>query len=106
MKTSEHHLLNIRSDEPPIVEIDHQIGAVYVYFKRGVKIAQSIVRSEWPHIVIDLDGKAEVVGIEGLGLSEFTITTILQKADVRAPARILAHTRYLQKKSGKLVGHR
>jgi uncharacterized protein YuzE len=80
----EHHTLFVQSGVPPIIELDPECGAIYVRF-RDRKVAKTFERSSAGMIVtIDLDKSGEVVGIEGVGVGEFTLSGLLKAANVRA----------------------
>jgi uncharacterized protein YuzE len=81
----ERHRFAVRTSTPPTIEVDTEAEAIYVRFKKG-KVAKTVPReSEEMHIAVDLDSKGEVIGIEAVGMSEFTLRTILEKALVDAP---------------------
>jgi len=92
----------IRSSTAPVVEIDNGAGAVYVRFRPSkTKIAKTILQSEWPHVTIDLDAAGEVIGVEALGMNEFTIRAILMKAKLEAPPTLLDRARYFPTKQAR-----
>ena len=93
----------VTSKVPPVVEFDPAADAVYVYLDRGKKISKTVLRSEWPHVAVDLDDKGTVIGIELLCPSEFTIHSIFQKAKLEAPVAFLNSARYQTSKSSELV---
>ena len=91
----------IRSSNAPVVEIDNGAGAVYVRFQNKAKVAKTVVQSHWPHIAIDLDGRGDVIGVEALGMNEFTITAILERAKIEAPAALTNRARYMPTKQAR-----
>src|SRR5580658_3847529 len=96
IKMKTRQLMLIESDMPPVVEIDHQSGAVYVRFTpRGTKAAKTIVRCEWPHVAVDLDGGGRVIGVEAIGIGEMTIGKVLQHAQIKAKSSIINSARYV-----------
>src|SRR5216117_2739025 len=81
--SSVKHMLFVRSSRPPIVEIDSESGGVYVRFSDKA-VAKTIERqSDGPIITVDVDRQGEVVGIEGLCFTEFSLSQILRQASVR-----------------------
>ena len=77
----EQHRLFVNSPRPPIIEIDPKCGAVYVRF-RDRKVAKTFERGSDDMIVtIDVDKSGEVVGIEGVGFDEFTLSGLLKVAN-------------------------
>lgn len=80
----ETHQLRVHSPRPPVIEFDPQCGGIYVRF-RSSKVAKTFERTSDTMIVtIDVDRSGEVVGIEGIGFSEFTLAGLLNAANVRA----------------------
>jgi uncharacterized protein YuzE len=79
----------------PIVEVDTMAQALYVYFQRGVKIARTVVQNQWPLVTVDLDKDGGVIGVEACGVDEFTLSPVLNKARVEAPARLVNSARYV-----------
>jgi hypothetical protein len=72
-------MLFVRSARPPIVEIDSESAGVYVRFS-DKSVAKTIERqSDGPVITVDVDRHGEVVGIEGLCFTEFSLSQILRK---------------------------
>lgn len=94
--------LKIKTAQVPVVEIDPQAGAVYIRFNRH-KVARTDVRQEWPHIAVDFSKSNEVIGIEAIGMDEFTITTILKKADIDFSKPLAQRARYVPVKSSKVL---
>jgi uncharacterized protein YuzE len=94
MKT-EKHIFFVKSQKPPIVEIDSQAASVYVRFKSG-KIAKTVAQPcETMHVAVDLDSDGDVIGVEAVGITEFTIQFILKQASVKAPAIAVSRARYV-----------
>lgn len=90
-------LMLIESTMPPVVEIDHQSGAVYVRFTpSGTKVAKTVVRSQWPHIAVDLDADGKVIGVEAIGIDEMTIGKVLQHAQIKAKDSVINSARYVK----------
>lgn len=84
MKTESQKFV-VKSARPPTVEFDAEAMAVYVRYKVG-KVARTIERaSSTMHLAIDLDAKGEVLGIEGIGMTELVIEHLLQAARVETP---------------------
>jgi len=87
----------VKSKTPPTVEIDTEAGAAYVRFKRAetrVVRTQQIPR---PGVVVtlDFDREDEVIGVELLGVKEFSIVKLLNVAQVSAPNANLGQARYV-----------
>jgi uncharacterized protein YuzE len=92
--SSAKHILFVRSTRAPIVEIDAESGGVYVRFSDKA-VAKTIERqSDGPVITVDVDRQGEVVGIEGLCFTEFSLSQILRQANVRADHVDLSKARF------------
>ncbi len=91
-------LINISTKRPPVVELDSSAHAAYVRFSKK-RVAATKIVSEDKHIVtIDLDTKGEVVGVELVGVEEFSITGLLKLAGIAIPKSLLAETSYVPAK--------
>ena len=88
-----------RLSTAPQVEIDRECAGVYVRLKRGGKAARTVVQNEWPHVAVDLDARGEVLGVEALGVKEFTIAPLLRMAGVAVAPAALGRARYLAARS-------
>jgi uncharacterized protein YuzE len=79
---------------PPTVEVDSQAKAVYVRFKSG-RVAKTVpTLSERMHIAVDLDDKNEVIGIEAVGVTQFSLHSLLQWAKVKVPEMDFSRAQY------------
>ena len=68
--------LAVRSGPPRSVEIDPSCHSVYIRFKTA-KIQKTISRDDGPTVVtVDLDSNNGVIGIELIGVREFSIAAI------------------------------
>ena|ERR1700733_6440704 len=97
MRTETQSFL-VRSATPPIVEVDSQAPAVYVRFKRAPVAKTVPLQCEPVHVAVDLDNKDEVIGIEVVGMSEFSIRTIeliLKQVSVEAPNVDFSRAQYV-----------
>jgi uncharacterized protein YuzE len=80
----------------PTVEIDTEVASAYVRFKSS-KVAKTVSRDQPGAVVaIDFDASNEVVGIELIGVHEFTLTRLLKLARVKAPHADLNKPRYVR----------
>jgi uncharacterized protein YuzE len=94
LKTEQHSFV-IHGSGPPTIEVDSQAAAVYVRFKK-TNVARTVPKvCTHMHIAIDLDAKGEVVGIEAVGITQFSINLILEKASVKAPQVDFSRARYV-----------
>jgi Protein of unknown function (DUF2283). len=86
----------IKSSSDPTVEIDTAAGAAYVRFKRSTRVARTVHLPRHDAIVtIDYDRGGDVIGLELLGVKEFSIRKLLKIADARTPNTDLSRTRYV-----------
>lgn len=85
MSVTHHCRFTIKTQSPPLVEVDQNAAAFYVRFKKA-KVHRTIPRMLSPMVVsIDLDEKEEVIGIEAVGVDGLSIAQILEIAKVEAP---------------------
>ena len=99
--STERHSFFIRSTAPPTVEFDSQTPAVYVRFKRASVSKTVPLPCETMHLAIDLDNKGEVIGLEVVGMDEFSmksIQLILKKASMDAPNMDFSRARFVPAK--------
>src|SRR5881409_3988280 len=77
--------ISVRSSSPPTIEFDQVVQAWYIRFKR-TKVAKT-VHHDRPRIVltVDLDASDEVVGVELLGVREFSINQFKRITNIHAP---------------------
>ena len=89
----------IKSARPPVVEFDPEAMAVYVRYKEG-KVARTVERdARSMHLAIDLDAKGDVLGIEGIGMTELVIEQLLQAARVETPRIDCSGARFVPTRS-------
>ena len=76
------HTFHIKSKTAPVVELDPEAMAAYVRFK-DTKVAKTLDQpAENMHIAIDLDSANEVVGIEAVGFTEFSLSFLLKQVNI------------------------
>lgn len=90
-----HDRIIVKSSTPPLVEFDGSIRAWYVRFSKR-KVARTLSEDK-PGVVvtIDLDDRGEVVGVELIGVKEFTIGMLQKFARVDAPNIDFGRTRFM-----------
>jgi uncharacterized protein YuzE len=94
MKTEQHKFL-VKSNKPPTVEVDHQSESVYVRFKKAAVAKTIPIECKTMHLAVDLDAKGEVIGIEAVGVREFSLQAILEKAAGSVPPMDFSRTYYV-----------
>jgi hypothetical protein len=71
--------LTVKSADGPVVEVDSAARAVYIRFKR-TKVARTVSPETSGAIVaVDLDRNENVIGVELLGVREFSLGALLKK---------------------------
>jgi uncharacterized protein YuzE len=76
------------------VEWDSEADAVYVRFSRRAVARTVDQHAEKMHVAVDMDAQGELVGIEAVGTTRFTLRGILDAARVEAPNVDLANARF------------
>ncbi len=95
---SRNQMIVVPSRRPPTVEIDTAAGAAYVRFKREeTPIARSrqLDRLGYPRVTIEYDKGGELVGVQLLGVVEFSVIKLLEMAQLRMPNADLSRARYV-----------
>jgi uncharacterized protein YuzE len=88
-------LITVSTKRPPIVELDSSAHAAYVRFTKK-RVAETKIVSEDRHIVtIDLDSSGDVIGVEIVGVAEFSASSLLKLAGIAVPKALLAETSYI-----------
>jgi uncharacterized protein YuzE len=87
---------SIRIDQVPrVIEIDPCCHSVYLRFKRA-KVHRTISEPKPGAIMaIDLDAKGKVVGIELIGITNFSISAILRRLPPRFRNMNLERTEFM-----------
>jgi hypothetical protein len=91
---------------PPVIEIDPVSKSAYVRFKTGVKVArtQSVAgRGRQFTSAIDFDDKNEVVGVELVGVREFSIRGITRLLPKESPRTDFNRARFVPAHCADLV---
>jgi hypothetical protein len=88
-KAKKHFRFGVPMKHAPSIELNP--SGLYVRFQPDATIARTLIRSEWPHIALDLGEDDSVIGIEFVPVPEkFTLNTIAQQAGVKLPRRVSA----------------
>ena len=102
-RTSSVEIKRIACQSDPIVEITGEGTAAYIWFNRNAKYHRTITKSNWPVLAIDVSKDGTVIGVEAVGFKEFTLTRVLEKAGLKAPASLANRARYIHAEAGELV---
>jgi uncharacterized protein YuzE len=79
------NVICVESSTPPTIEFDHSVSSWYIRFSRA-KVARTLSEDKaGPIVTVDLDARGKVVGVELIGIKEFSIEKSLKIARVRAP---------------------
>ena len=82
--TQNRHVLVVKGEKAPSVELDPSCCAVYVRFS-DKPVHETLEREADEMIVtVDLDKNGEVVGVEAIGFTEFSLGQLMRAAKVRA----------------------
>lgn len=89
------HLVKLKSEKPPVVELDSEALAAYVRFSSKKVARTAPVTTEGCIVTIDFDSAGEVVGVELVGVREFGIAQLLKKAGLPFSKQIAEEARYV-----------
>jgi hypothetical protein len=88
-------VLQVKASSKPVVELDSANHAAYVRFSKKA-VAKTLVENEsWPLVTVDIDADQNVVGVELVGVKEFTIQKMIAKTSLRVPAKVLERASYV-----------
>ena len=88
-------MIKITSTRPPVVELDSTAHAAYVRFSRKKVAKTELVNSGKTFVTVDMAADGSVIGIELVGVDEFSIDTLLDQSKVKAPKSLTRKTRYV-----------
>lgn len=90
--------------KPPVVELDTDINAAYVRFSNRKVAKTEPINSSACHVAVDLAANGDVIGIEFVGVSDFSISNLVQVARVPRKAEpLVAQARYVPAKEKCVV---
>jgi uncharacterized protein YuzE len=88
--------VTIKTDKPPIVELDSEAHAAYVRFSTRKVAETRPVSTDGCIITIDLDSDGGIIGVELIGVHEFGVELLLEKAGIPPiPKRLSERVRYV-----------
>jgi uncharacterized protein YuzE len=91
----------VQSAEAPIVEIDSTMRAAYIRFKRA-KVAKTVSpETSGPIVAVDLDRNENVIGVELIGVREFSLTVLLRKLPFLRAEVPVHRARYVPTKTAR-----
>ncbi|MGI8605228.1 MAG: DUF2283 domain-containing protein [Verrucomicrobiales bacterium] len=90
------HSVTIKTDQPPIVELDSEAHAAYIRFSTRKVAETRPVTTDGCIITIDFDSDGGVIGVELIGVHEFGVKPLLEKAGFPPlPKRLSDRARYV-----------
>lgn len=88
--------IKIHATEPPVVELDSEAHAAYIRLSDKPVCRTEPITTEQVIVTIDLDSDGEVVGIELIGVTSFSIHDLMEAAGLpNFPKRLQDRTRYV-----------
>jgi uncharacterized protein YuzE len=93
--THHQNIINIPTKNPPVVETDSDALAAYIRFSKNPVKETKVVTEDTCIVTIDLDANGEIVGVELVGVKEFTIRPLLKMAGLTVPEPMLDRATYV-----------
>ncbi len=81
MKT-EQYIITLKSKNPPVVELDSEAMAAYVRFSHRKVLRTEVLNSRKSTVTVDFDSTGDVIGIELVGVKEFTLARLLEASGI------------------------
>ncbi|MCX6879285.1 MAG: DUF2283 domain-containing protein [Verrucomicrobia bacterium] len=81
MKTGQY-IITLKSKTPPVVELDSAEMAAYVRFSRRKVLRTEVLDSRKSTVTVDFDSTGDVIGIELVGVKEFTLSRLLEDSGI------------------------
>jgi uncharacterized protein YuzE len=78
-------VITIQSSTPPVIELDPSVSAWYIRFSRAKVVKTLSEDKPGPVVTIDLDARGKVVGVEIIGVREFSLKMLIKLARIEAP---------------------
>jgi uncharacterized protein YuzE len=86
----------VYTDEPPTVEIDSTVPVAYIRFNHREVASTREVESDDVIITVDLDSSDRVIGVELVGVEQFNIAELAERAHIIGiPDEFLRRTHYV-----------
>jgi uncharacterized protein YuzE len=87
--------IRIQTKRDPIVELDSEARAAYVRFSSKKVARTQPISTDGCVITADFDSADEVIGIEIIGVEEFSISKLMKKAGFSIPVSRANRARYV-----------
>lgn len=75
--------ITITCKTPPVVELDSAAGAAYVRFSRHKVARTQVLESTKATVTVDFDASGDAIGVELLGVREFTLARLLASCGIK-----------------------
>lgn len=98
MSMSTKHRITVRAKTPPTVELDSNAHSAYIRFSEAEVSKTEIIACDREVVTADLDKDGYVIGIELVGVNEFTVSALIKATGVKLPKKQLENTRYISAK--------
>jgi hypothetical protein len=96
MTKNHKNIILVDSQTPPVVELDSAAHAAYVRFSNKKIHKTAVVDVRDVLVTMDLDIDAGVVGVELVGVKDFTIKALFKRAGITGMSdKILQRTSYV-----------
>ncbi len=96
MSLSHKNIIQVDAATPPVVELDSAAHAAYIRFLSDKVSRTVVVDVENCIVTMDLTEKGRVIGVELVGVAEFGIQKLVEKAGIRGvSAEMIRDTRYI-----------
>jgi uncharacterized protein YuzE len=79
--------IQLRSKNPPVVELDSGAHAAYIRFSSAAVAKTKVLTDKTCIVTIDCDRKGDVVGVELLGVDNFNLRALLKQAHISLVSR-------------------
>lgn len=96
MAKNHKNIIHVQSKNPPVVELDSAAHAAYIRFTREKVKRTVVVTVDHCLVTMDLTDNGDVIGIEMVGVKEFSIDELIKKAGIRGVSpEMVKNTRYV-----------
>ena len=94
---SEHkNIIHVVSKNPPTVELDSAAHAAYIRFSNERVEKTAVVDVDNCLVTMDIAESGNVIGVELVGVQEFQIDSLIEKAGIRGISdEMIRKTRYV-----------
>jgi uncharacterized protein YuzE len=88
----------VQSKMAPVVELDSNAQAAYIRFSKAKVASTEVLACDREVITADLSKKGDLIGLELVGVDEFTLSALLKACRVQAPKSLVDRARYFRAK--------